>query len=61
MRADVKRKEFMDGACPKDAREQVTADLPEPECKNPPKSVRNLAESADIRGSKSRRSACEGL
>lgn len=55
------RKEFMDGACPKDAREQVTADLPEPECKNPPKSVRNLAESADIRGSKSRRVACEGL
>ncbi|MGF6439126.1 hypothetical protein ABIC80_004826 [Kosakonia sp. 1610] len=39
MRAGVKRKEFMDGACPKDAREQVMEDLPEPECKNPPKSV----------------------
>lgn len=32
----------MDGACPKDAREQVTAGLPEPECKNPPKSALKL-------------------
>lgn len=32
----------MDGACPKDAWEQVMAGLPEPECKNPPKSVLKL-------------------
>ena len=32
-------KDYQDRAYPKNAREQGTADLPEPECKNPPKSV----------------------
>jgi hypothetical protein len=32
-------KDYQDRAYPKNAREQGTADLPEPECKNPLKSV----------------------
>jgi hypothetical protein len=43
-------KDYQDRAYPKNAREQGTADLPEPECKNPRNLSRNLAESSDIRG-----------
>jgi hypothetical protein len=50
MRAGGKRKELMDGACPKDAWEQVTVILPNPECKNPPKSVLQLGGSNRYQG-----------